>query len=41
MEEFETLTMDEKMLIFLMRKENINPASVFVGLSNLVENEEE
>jgi len=32
MEEFETLTLDEKMLIFLMRKENINPASVFVGL---------
>jgi hypothetical protein len=29
MEEFETLTLDEKMLIFLMRKENINPASVF------------
>tara|TARA_R100000278_G_scaffold75853_1_gene59133 strand:- start:1099 stop:1224 length:126 start_codon:yes stop_codon:yes gene_type:complete len=41
MEEFETLTLDEKMLIFLMRKEKINPASVFVGLSNLVENEEE
>lgn len=41
MEEFETLTLDEKMLIFLMRKEKINPASIFVSLSNMLENEEE
>ena len=41
MEDFETLTLDEKMLIFLIRRESINPASVFVSLSNMLEREEE
>tara|TARA_X000000368_G_scaffold362087_1_gene306580 strand:+ start:245 stop:370 length:126 start_codon:yes stop_codon:yes gene_type:complete len=41
MDELEGLTLDEKMLILLMRTEKINPASIFVSLSNMLEKEEE